>query len=307
MSVRKRAFWSAFAMLGMAALATCGIVLAQVPEANEQAVVEQPASPSTPAPAAAANEATTEGPRPGVSQAAADNQTPPASTSAPAAAASEAATEGPPPGVSSAAAVGQASSASQPPPAAAGARAFGPADNAARGLSVSVTPATPRADASASTPLPGQKPGAVSTRGAYWSSGTQYNVGAYDPYPATQGYNSAAGYGAPYQGEFARPVDPEMQKLLQEDAAMEAEAKTLAAQFHNAGNEADRTALRKSLEDLTARHFLVRQKRRELEISQLEDQLKHVRESWQKRNDAKDLIIRRRVSRLIGEEDELAF
>jgi hypothetical protein len=61
------------------------------------------------------------------------------------------------------------------------------------------------------------------------------------------------------------------------------------------------------LQDLTKKHFEVRQKRRELEISRLEAQLERVRAAVTKRNANQDMIINRRLSQLLGEEDELAF
>ena len=59
------------------------------------------------------------------------------------------------------------------------------------------------------------------------------------------------------------------------------------------------------LAELTEKHFDLRQERRELQIAQLEAELEKVRATIDKRNEARELIIRRRVSRLLGEKDEL--
>ncbi len=101
--------------------------------------------------------------------------------------------------------------------------------------------------------------------------------------------------------------DPEMRKLLEEDEKMEKQAEVIAQRFRTIADTARRVVARTELEQLTKTHFDLRQKRRELEISRLEDQLKRVRESLKKREDAKDLIIKRRIAKLLGEHDDLAF
>ena len=101
--------------------------------------------------------------------------------------------------------------------------------------------------------------------------------------------------------------DPEMAELLKEDQEMEGQARELVAAFRSEKDEQKRADLRTQLQDLTAKHFEVRQKRREREISRLEAQLERVRAAVTKRNANKDMIINRRLSQLLGEEDELAF
>ena len=88
---------------------------------------------------------------------------------------------------------------------------------------------------------------------------------------------------------------------------MEGQARELVAAFRSEKDEQKRADLRTQLQDLTAKHFEVRQKRREREISRLEAQLERVRAAVTKRNANKDMIINRRLSQLLGEEDELAF
>ena len=141
------------------------------------------------------------------------------------------------------------------------------------------------------------------TGGAYGGSyGQPANV--YDPMGTTGGRYSFY----PYTNRpRPRKPDPEMEKLLEQDAKMEQQAHVFAKQFREAEDQPQRAKVRGNVEVLTKEHFDLRQKRRELELSRLEEQLERVRASIKKRNEVKDLIIQRRVARLLGEEDDLAF
>ncbi len=131
------------------------------------------------------------------------------------------------------------------------------------------------------------------------------------PYGALP-YSSTVRDAYPPRARRRAVVDPEMRKLLEQDAKMEKQAADLVQNFRGGPGDVDDVAewqakVRAELERLTEKHFELRQKRRELEISRLEDQLKRVRESLKKRNDAKEMIIKRRVSKLLGEQDDLVF
>ena len=129
-------------------------------------------------------------------------------------------------------------------------------------------------------------------------SSDQYGAGSYG-----SSYGSSAGY------TRARPrkPDPEMEKLLKADSAMEQQCQLMVVQFRKEEDQEGRAKARANLEVLTKEHFDLRQERRELEISRLEAQLQRVRAAVQKRTDVKDLIIRRRIAQLLHEEDDLAF
>ena len=139
------------------------------------------------------------------------------------------------------------------------------------------------------TPLPG--------------SGSHYG---YNSDAGVYGLTAAEAYSAVYASR-GRPIDPEMAKLLQVDQQMEAAAQMLVKSYRNAQDEDSREIVRVEIRKLTEKHFLLRQNRREMEISKLADQLERVREAVQKRTDRKQMIIDRRVSQLLGEQDELAF
>lgn len=136
-----------------------------------------------------------------------------------------------------------------------------------------------------------------------------------DSAPANAHYQQliTRGYQVPTAGFGARPAvyglqvkpshedDPEMQKLAEADSKMEQEAKDLVEQYQKATSDDQRAELKAKLEELCNQHFDVRQQRRELEISRLEHRLGGIRASIKKRNEARDFIVRLRVSQLLGE------
>jgi hypothetical protein len=98
-----------------------------------------------------------------------------------------------------------------------------------------------------------------------------------------------------------------MEKLLLADSKMEQQSQDFAKRFRQAEDQQQRARVRADLGVLAKEHFDLRQQRRELELSRLEAQLERVRASIKKRNEVKDLIIQRRIARLLGEQDDLAF
>lgn len=162
----------------------------------------------------------------------------------------------------------------------------------------------------AQTGQPTASPAPVTARtgsrySGYSSHGEDYG---YVRYPGNL-YGGARGKGN-YTVVFSgkpRVPDPEMDKLLEQDAKMEQQAQGLAKQFREAEDQPQQAEARAKLSELTKQHFDLRQKRRELELSRLEEQLERVRASIKRRNEVKDLIIQRRIARLLGEEDDLAF
>ena len=112
--------------------------------------------------------------------------------------------------------------------------------------------------------------------------------------------------GMPIGARRAYSPDPQMIEVFKQDRAMEKQSRFLA-QKCLASQGVDRETLRKELEELTTKHFELRQKRRQMEIESLEKQLERVKATLDKRNNGKDLIIQRRIAKLLGEEDELAF
>ncbi len=157
--------------------------------------------------------------------------------------------------------------------------------------------------------------GAGRSEGSYGQSQSDPSAAPqsrYDYYPYTNAMRPyAAGRNLydyyTYMKVKPRKADPEMEKLLKEDATMEAHAQVLAKRHREAKDQGEQAKVRSDLETLTKEHFDLRQERRELEISRLEAQLQRVRDSIKRRNAAKDLIVQRRITQLLHEEDDLAF
>ncbi|MBP90080.1 MAG: hypothetical protein CMJ64_25800 [Planctomycetaceae bacterium] len=106
--------------------------------------------------------------------------------------------------------------------------------------------------------------------------------------------------------EELKEVDPELYELERSDAELDRETHELAETLRRALREA-REELKKELHGIVSKHFDVRQARRELHLVRLREELDKLTDSMKKRKDAREQIIGRRVSELMGEEDDMAF
>lgn len=106
--------------------------------------------------------------------------------------------------------------------------------------------------------------------------------------------------------EELKQFDPEMYELEKKDLDLERQTLELSQQLRRTPRD-QRDALKKQLQDAVLNHFEARQARRELQLKRLESELERMRESMKKRTDLKDQIIGRRVSELVGEQNELDF
>ena len=116
-------------------------------------------------------------------------------------------------------------------------------------------------------------------------------------------------FGPPWpQGDWAAMErnDPEMFELIQQDYRLERESRDLALQYRDAPEDR-REAIRGKLQEAVAQHFESRQERRLLELKRLEEELGRLRESIDKRKEARDDIVHRRVGELLGDDDPLRF
>ncbi len=100
--------------------------------------------------------------------------------------------------------------------------------------------------------------------------------------------------------------DPEMYKLLQADNDLERQSQELAVQYRQAPKD-QQEAIKQKLEKAVTEHFEARQQRRLLELKRLEEELKRLRDSIDKRKEAQPQIVNRRVSELLGLQDEPQF
>ena len=103
--------------------------------------------------------------------------------------------------------------------------------------------------------------------------------------------------------EEMKDRDPEMYQLMKSDQDIQHQSFELAQKFRNAPSD-QKTAIKKELNAAVAKHFEVRQQRRELDLKRLEADLKRVQDSLKSRNEKKDQIIGQRMAQLLGEEAE---
>jgi hypothetical protein len=111
------------------------------------------------------------------------------------------------------------------------------------------------------------------------------------------------GPGSPMPNPFGmRPNDPEMEKLIRTDVELDRQSRDLAERFRGASKD-EQDDIKKKLSDVVTKQFEARQERRTLELKHLEDEIKRIRESIDKRNQGKQQIVDRRVSELLGQDD----
>jgi len=100
--------------------------------------------------------------------------------------------------------------------------------------------------------------------------------------------------------------DPEMYKLLKADTDLDRQSQALAIQYRQAPED-QQEAIKERLEKTVTEHFEARQQRRLLELKRLEEELKRLRDSIAKRKEGQAQIVNRRVSELLGVQDEPQF
>ncbi len=108
--------------------------------------------------------------------------------------------------------------------------------------------------------------------------------------------------GEPQNPFGMRQNDPEMEKLTQIDFNLDRESRELAGQYRQ-GPKDKQDEIKKKLQEVVAKQFETRQQRRTLELKRLEDEIKRIRESIDKRNSGKQVIVDRRVNELLGQDD----
>lgn len=99
--------------------------------------------------------------------------------------------------------------------------------------------------------------------------------------------------------------DPELFKLLKQDAELERTTRQLTMQYRQTVDEDAKAEIGAQLAETIAKHFDVRQKRRALELERLEKELNRMKDLFEKRNQSRDKIIEQRLKELKGEEESL--
>jgi hypothetical protein len=105
----------------------------------------------------------------------------------------------------------------------------------------------------------------------------------------------------------AKPADPQMQQLVNEEGAARHAVAELVEKYTQAENDKDRTELKSQLAKALDNQFVSQQKRRSLELDRVEAQLTKVRERLRKRNDEKQTIIDKRLEQLVREAEGLGW
>jgi hypothetical protein len=113
------------------------------------------------------------------------------------------------------------------------------------------------------------------------------------------------GHAGAYLQELQR-IDPEMYELEKADRELEFESHQLVQRYHRAPLD-QRETMREELKQLIDKHFEVRQSRRELQLKRLQNELEELRTAIERRNEAREQIVGRRVADLLGEADDLEF
>ncbi len=150
------------------------------------------------------------------------------------------------------------------------------------------------------TPRPGQaRPG----------GGPRHGGGPGGPGPGG-GPRRFGQFGGPprwphHDWETLQKNDPEMYALLKEGADLDRKTLELAVQYRRAP-ASQREEIKKKLTESINAHFDVRQKRRLLEVKRLEEEIKRLRDAIEARNEARELLVKKRLSQLLG-EDALDF
>jgi hypothetical protein len=133
--------------------------------------------------------------------------------------------------------------------------------------------------------------------------------------PYAHGYSPRGGYGyggrmwGPFFGggfAFSGEQDPEMLELAKKEQDLEMKVGELTNDVRQAEGE-KRDKIKTTLREIVMKQFDLRQEKRRLELKRLEEGLKRMRDIIEKRDKAREQIINRHLSELLGEEDELRF
>jgi 2-oxoglutarate dehydrogenase complex dehydrogenase (E1) component-like enzyme len=111
----------------------------------------------------------------------------------------------------------------------------------------------------------------------------------------------------PYRNwESLEKTDPEMYKAVKTDMDLDRLTRELAMQYPRAPSD-QRDRIKKEVEKAVAQQFEVRQQRRVLELKRLENELLRLHEAMDRRGKAREQLIQKRVSELLGHDDQPAF
>ncbi len=100
---------------------------------------------------------------------------------------------------------------------------------------------------------------------------------------------------------------PEFRNIVQEEIALERKSRELARQIKQEKNPKKKSAMETELREVVAGHFDVRQTRRLYELNFFEERIQELRMQIETRNEKKDRIVEKRLTDLIGTDEDLRF
>ena len=106
--------------------------------------------------------------------------------------------------------------------------------------------------------------------------------------------------------EALRESDPEMFTLMKQDMELDRQSRDLVQQYRKA-SPPQREKIKAQVVEIVNKHFDVRQQRRALELKRLEEELQRLRDSVEHRTKARKELVDKRVSELLGPEDQTGF
>lgn len=159
--------------------------------------------------------------------------------------------------------------------------------------------------------------------------GTAYSVWAQDPYAPTARIRAAAepddaDLGEPVQAPAGNPVYPpqptnpgvflnatprsgQFNPWRQNQSPWAQQSQQLAHKFASATDSNERTALAAKLKSVVEKQFVERQQVRQKQLEDLENKLKQLRATHQRREAEKDRIVEDRVSQLLRDAEGMGW
>jgi hypothetical protein len=106
--------------------------------------------------------------------------------------------------------------------------------------------------------------------------------------------------------ELLKTRDPELYKVMQEDRDLERQTRDQAEQYRRAGKD-EQAKIKEKLAEIVNKHFAVRQQLRTLEVKRLEQQVKQLRDKIEQREKNRKEVVAKRITELIGPDEEEHF
>jgi len=127
--------------------------------------------------------------------------------------------------------------------------------------------------------------------------------GAGSPVPALPGAAGNLYYACTTDGTH----DEEAARLIAFDAQMQQKSQALLGQYAEAGDDEQKSKIKEQLAEALEQQFSLQQQLREREVAKIEARVKKLRETIDKRKDAKRSIIDKRLDQLIREAEGLGW